>query len=1392
MTTAQMLEYLKAEEIKTWFDLGLFLDRFRENRRIPTAEFPNFFEDFRDEVQKGGIAFTTYNYGIDGVSIEISKYANCFRSILKDVPIHYISGAFYPEGKHLIHPSCKTFTIEEIKCFDEWPLFDGFFRTKLERGSESYNRLIHCYWDEVLTITEKLGTYIEEHGIKLIYLVNVCSNPGNVSLSLAVVLISECLGIPVINNNHDFYWEGGNRRIDIETKGLEGGPRDLFFKNSDIGEFFSLLEVLFPWESRSWISANINKNQSRHIIEINGHNPANVCEIKTAVDIRAYQEPSKQAKMRSLIQISDILGMYRQEITTYTPSDVLDSGLVKEESPEPILIGARGQRSFDLVNNSVVFLQPTRIMRRKRIEVAFDLVSKLFANEGFALRFLQNPLLHLTLLVTGGIAAGQFDYFRNLVWLFSEFLSGLKKEHREKVFLGFLFSEFDKKRFIDKYDIPLSMPEIYNIASLVLLPSETEGRGLPIIEAAASGIPIFVHRYHPTAVYDEVIGKNLQESDRLRVLEFGENILDERLLDRVLEWVFFPQRFVRDIENNHRVLVKRYSMEALEKNIAEIFFGLYCQLKPNQFSMRRVAHTIDEYRETISFRNRDLRCLLNTDNRQYLPGYGRLSFMLHLKSLIDPSYFRVEEQQIRGMAMGFATELVRETPGIDGMDSEKLHRFYNGVDNMFLYQNGEIPIRHDHSFAYRHRNKNHYPYQDLTYQELTGLINLLFNKIFLPGYAPLIGEIPHLFSDANLALLQLTNSPNLAIDDREMLIDRLGENAPLVLFPSQHVKHTVDFFALQHVRRQYNIRIDEELTDECLNQRGSSVAPVYVFCSERPLGKRLAPNALESYIRTGGDPELELLLRHELLRIVKTSQWSVGIHLPQLGEHALKILRQVQQEKGCMITFDVDAAVMTDILDIDRFHIGRVQDELTARIMGIPMDSGYVQFVPAGVRTTIAYPTPIQTAKDFSRVLHGREYRKLAEEMGEKKLLGLIREDAEKRGSPIEAVLSKVREERHPTKTKEKEELVSFSYVSGLHNDKLPWNGVTARINIGASPREWHFAAISGKERKKVTEFIKDFEKMTKKKVEIAWNGGYMLNAELVGKLGLSEAYIGSPLGLIISDCRVLSPPLFNKPALIVYPDGRYDIRRVNSSCGFSVSDDMSTFVFQSEHYNLKEPKDALCFYDLLYAEESIPGNGRILVRLAGNVIKEVIHTGQGENAPVVPVGLVLSFPSDMFPPDWENRTEPLEIQMAGWGKIQNAIEAGPMLIDQGEPCIDMEIEGWKTPNSISTQAARLDFTDMRGPKIAVGLDSRGGLSVLTVNGRIRESVGATHHDMAEILVKLGTEKAMGFDPGGSSTLFACGGILNISPFNANYEKDVLSLPPEPRPVGNAVLGWLG
>jgi hypothetical protein len=229
---------------------------------------------------------------------------------------------------------------------------------------------------------------------------------------------------------------------------------------------------------------------------------------------------------------------------------------------------------------------------------------------------------------------------------------------------------------------------------------------------------------------------------------------------------------------------------------------------------------------------------------------------------------------------------------------------------------------------------------------------------------------------------------------------------------------------------------------------------------------------------------------------------------------------------------------------------------------------------------------------------------------------------------------------------------------------------------------------------------------------------------------------------------------------------------------------------FDQHAYNNAGKGEKPAYYDLMYTEELIEGEGRTIIRLSGNVVKEVLETSKGEQVSIVPVGLTLALdPNDV--PDGLKPGVVLELMVPGMEEVKHAVEAGPLLLDQGRCVIDMELEGWKHINSIRTQAARLDYTEMRGPKIAVGINQRNELAVLTVNGRIRESVGATHQDMAEILQKHGMERAMGFDPGGSSTLVVGGRTLNISPYNSKYEQDVYALSPEPRAVSNAIIGFI-
>ncbi|MDO5971602.1 phosphodiester glycosidase family protein [Flavivirga aquimarina] len=1383
-----ILNELKNEKINTWFDLGLFIDKFKEQNS--KSAFEGDAQSFNAHIEKGGIAFLTFYFTIDGITVETEKYAKTFKKIYPNIPIHFIAGDIKQEADELIPKDAFKKVFPEMEAFDAWPLYDDFFRIKMERGSEAYNDLIGKFWKEVLVLVEKLGHYIEENDISLLYLINVCSNPGNVSLALATVLISEYLGIPVINNNHDFYWEGGNRKVEIKKKGLKKGPRDFFFHNAHVGEFFSIIEMVYPWESRSWMHVNINKIQQNHLIDINGHNPANVALIGTAVDTKMHQM-SKRDIIKAFMQVSTIFANKKDTITVHTAAHHTDS----ERSLKPILLGHKTIREFDFVNNNIVFLQPTRVISRKSIELNFKLIKRLFSYDSFAEKFITNPQLKLSLIVSGPIPHGQQNYYHDLKKDFEKFLKELPKTFRSRVLLGFLFSEFDKNEFKKKYKKPLDIEQLYDVASLILLPSQTEGRGLPIIEAAACGTPIFCRQYEPREVYDEVIGRHLDQSLRLNVLEFKGSKIPKRLAEKICDHVFYPQNRMVDVTHNRSVINKRYSIEALQKNMQYILGRLHLQLGAISNTVNpQVVNLLEAYKNMVHFENEDLHAILNKKTRHYLPGYGRLSFMTYLKSLIDPSFFRVEEQLIKGKVMGYARMMENDIPDLVNTNLNLIHKYYNAIDDIFKYVDGELTIRHDHALAYRHRNKKQYAYQAFTYHEVTGLVNMIYSDVFKPKNLPDLTLAPQFFADWELALFQLTNSKFLGIDDRKILTKKLKNNVPKGYFPGRFIKHELEYFVLQPIRAQLKLKIEEELTANVLKEKGKELEKVYIFIHEPRITKWFSNANIKEYLESGKEPELGLLFKTGVVQIIKTKQWSEGVHFPQMGAKAIKILRNIKESNGFIITNGEYAAMMTDIVEIDHFHIGKVQHTMTAKIMGIPKDSGFIQFVPAAVRTTLAFPTPIQTAKDFDNVLKGKLYKKLKKTLGEKELLQLISKDAIENGTPIAKLLKQINENLKDTKTVEK---VTASFAGGVYEDGLPWSGVLAEIDTKKD--NWKFAAhIAKKEPKNVPALIDEYKKTSKNpnKIELAWNGGYILNPELVGKLGLPETYIGSPLGLLIMNNTVFCPPLFNKPAFIIYKNGDVDIRKVNSKAGFIVKGKQN-ILFAPGHYNIHS-KTEPCYYDLSYPKDTIQGDGHVILRIAGHTVKQIIKTKANEVVPVIPVGITLSIPLEVFANGEFKEGMPLDIQLLEpktnpykWDEISYAIEAGPMLINGGKQILNMEDEGWKTTNSINTQAARLDFTDMRGPKIAVGITKAGKLMVLMVNGRIRESVGATHFDMVDILLKYGMDKAMGFDPGGSSTLVVDGNIMNISPYNKNYEKDIYSLLPEPRFVANAIMGWI-
>ncbi|NBQ28742.1 MAG: hypothetical protein EBU18_12425, partial [Rhodobacteraceae bacterium] len=70
------------------------------------------------------------------------------------------------------------------------------------------------------------------------------------------------------------------------------------------------------------------------------------------------------------------------------------------------------------------------------------------------------------------------------------------------------------------------------------------------------------------------------------------------------------------------------------------------------------------------------------------------------------------------------------------------------------------------------------------------------------------------------------------------------------------------------------------------------------------------------------------------------------------------------------------------------------------------------------------------------------------------------------------------------------------------------------------------------------------------------------------------------------------------------------------------------------------------CYYDLSYTQKTIKGDGNIIVRIAGNEIKQILKTKKGEMVTLYPVGLTLSIPLSHFSSALFQQGKPIHIQM--------------------------------------------------------------------------------------------------------------------------------------------------
>lgn len=572
-----MMDFLTAAAPSNWTDITEILQQIKNKAQtIPTISKSEFVK-----LAASGTAFYTFDYGIDGVSIEIVKYARALEALFHGqgrYAIHLIGERFYSQADSIVSPEWFRYQIEGINGWAKWDQgkwFEKLFYEDMPEDSETSNTLANEIYSQAIIVAWSLCEYLAKNHINLLIPVNVASNPGNMASTLALTLVSEMMGARVINSNHDFYWEGGKPKSERDP-GERSGSRDYFFRNYENRPFFSLFQSLYPWDSDRWIQVNINKQQTKRLVKDYGFSKHKVFEISTSVSDSFFTDytvaDTKLAQLRMAYILSD------GEVPMYTISvDERIAGLKSWMSHQtPCILGHRASLCVDPRTDELIYLlQPTRIIPRKRIERDLELIAALLAEDSFREYFHQDPRKKIVLHITGPTPIEHRAYLKRLLQKFSFLGKSLPPSIADRIFLAFSVGHEDHPSLRDQNYSPLNMEEIYRMATVVLFPSSREGRGLPIIESCASGVPIICRRYSPVEVFDEVIGERLPEDQKIFYTPFPKKDNDPALIKEISHLLINPQSARNRNQHNKEVVRLRYSREALTKSF-ERYFEYFC------------------------------------------------------------------------------------------------------------------------------------------------------------------------------------------------------------------------------------------------------------------------------------------------------------------------------------------------------------------------------------------------------------------------------------------------------------------------------------------------------------------------------------------------------------------------------------------------------------------------------------------------------------------------------------------------------------------------------------------------------------------------------------------------------------------------------------------------
>ncbi len=231
---------------------------------------------------------------------------------------------------------------------------------------------------------------------------------------------------------------------------------------------------------------------------------------------------------------------FRRGISNFIIPNVFDFAT----PPTPSEHAQTLRRQLGFADDELMVLQPTRIVPRKRIERALELVA-----------MMQMPKPRL---VISHLAGDEGDIYEERI---KEYASQLGVE---LIFIGELVGP--SRCFGTNHDRPYTIDDVYQAADIVTYPSAYEGFGNAFLEAIYFKKPLVVNRY---SIFIEDI-----EPLGFEVVAFEAFVTSEHV--EALRRLMKPHNLGRAVEKNYQLAAEHFSYEVLEKKllwIIETFAG---------------------------------------------------------------------------------------------------------------------------------------------------------------------------------------------------------------------------------------------------------------------------------------------------------------------------------------------------------------------------------------------------------------------------------------------------------------------------------------------------------------------------------------------------------------------------------------------------------------------------------------------------------------------------------------------------------------------------------------------------------------------------------------------------------------------------------------------------